>query len=219
MFISVVSNVNVLCEGYDLPSLECIIAARPTRSRGLYKQMGGRLMRPDDDARFKFLLDHAGWTRTHGFLSEPTEHSLTKSEKRPRKNGAANDAPMKECPHCEGVCPISTTTCEECGYDWPKREVEYTNEDLVELDGKMVNRPDAVPQSEKQESFDKFAAQCVSLGRKPNYARVRYQSVYGEWPCKKVGILMPRFFLNYEREVAKRLKSQMIAQAVADATG
>lgn len=43
--IEVLTNCNVLTEGYDAPSTECVIVARPTRSRGLYQQMVGRGLR------------------------------------------------------------------------------------------------------------------------------------------------------------------------------
>jgi len=215
--ISVVSNVNILTEGWDLPRLECVIGARPTRSKNLYKQMGGRLMRPSDDKRFAFLLDHANWTRTHGFLHEPSKHSLTAPEKRPRKNGGG-EKPLKKCPQCDSVHFIGAKFCPECGYVWPKKGIEHTDEHLTELDGKMVKRAHSVPQDERQEAFDRLATQCIDRGYKPNWARVRYQSFYGEWPSKKSGILMPRFFQKYERDFNARLNKQMIAQAAAKAS-
>jgi len=215
--LSVVSNVDILTEGWDLPRLECILGARPTRSKSLYKQMGGRLMRPNDDARIKFLLDHANWTRTHGFLAEPSTHSLTKAERRPRKKKLVFEAPLKSCPNCQSVHASGVMLCIECGYEWPKKEYEFTDEDLVMLDGKMVKRAEVVPVDERQATFDKLATKCVEKGHKPNWARVNYQTVYGEWPSKKTGILMPAFFRSYERDLNKQLKSQMIAQAAADA--
>jgi len=215
--ISVVSNVDILTEGWDLPRLECILGARPTKSKNLYKQMVGRLMRPDDSSRIKFLLDHANWTRMHGFVTEPTAHSLTEPEKRPRKKKGDNSAPLKECPQCESVHPIGSTLCMECGYEWPKKEYEFTDETLVQLDAKMVGRAEAVPQNERQDTFNKLASACVEKGYKPNWARVRYQNIYGEWPCKQTGIGSPGFFRQYEKNLNKKLNSQMIAQAAADA--
>lgn len=41
----VVVNCGVLTEGFDEPSVECVIIARPTSSRGLYVQMAGRGLR------------------------------------------------------------------------------------------------------------------------------------------------------------------------------
>jgi DNA repair protein RadD len=213
--LDVVSNVDILTEGWDLPRLECVIGARPTRSKNIYKQMGGRLMRPDDEKRIAFLLDHANWTRTHGFLYEPTKHSLDKPEKRARRGSGG--APLKECPQCESVSFIGATKCPECGYIWPKGSIETTDEELVELDGQMVNRAEVVPRSERQEAFDKLATQCASKGYKPNWARVRYRNAYGEWPGKGCGISTPHFFRKYEREFKKRLEQQMLVQAAADA--
>jgi len=214
--ISVVSNVDILTEGWDLPHLECIVGARPTRSKSLYRQMGGRLMRPDDDKRFAYLLDHANWTRTHGFLTEPTQHSLTVPEKRPRKNAKNGERPLKECPKCHSVHPLGTTECYECGYEWPKKELRFTDEDLVRLDSRIVHRAEQVPQSERQEAFNCLAARCKENGYKPNWARVQYQNIYGEWPCKETGISMPRFFWQYERDLNRKLRSQEAAQVELD---
>lgn len=42
----VIVNVGVLTEGFDNPGVECIVQARPTKSRCLYSQMVGRATRP-----------------------------------------------------------------------------------------------------------------------------------------------------------------------------
>lgn len=44
--LQVVCNVGVLTEGFDNPSVEVIVMARPTKSRSLYAQMAGRAIRP-----------------------------------------------------------------------------------------------------------------------------------------------------------------------------
>lgn len=43
----VVCNCMILTEGYDDPAVDCIVIARPTRSRPLYIQMAGRGLRVD----------------------------------------------------------------------------------------------------------------------------------------------------------------------------
>jgi len=45
--IQVLINYGILTEGYDDPTIEAIIVARPTKSRALYTQMIGRGLRPD----------------------------------------------------------------------------------------------------------------------------------------------------------------------------
>lgn len=44
--IDVVTNCQVLTEGWDCPAVSCLVLARPTKSIGLYLQMVGRVMRP-----------------------------------------------------------------------------------------------------------------------------------------------------------------------------
>lgn len=44
--IQVIVNCGVLTEGFDCPEVECIIQARPTKSRSLYAQIIGRSLRP-----------------------------------------------------------------------------------------------------------------------------------------------------------------------------
>lgn len=68
--IQVVHNCGVLTEGFDEPTVSCVVNARPTQSAPLYQQMIGRGLRPDlslpPDARGDCLvLDVVGVSRTH----------------------------------------------------------------------------------------------------------------------------------------------------------
>jgi superfamily II DNA or RNA helicase len=58
--IEVVTNCQVLTEGFDLPELGCCILARPTRKMGLYRQMVGRVLRPAPNKVDAIVLDHSG---------------------------------------------------------------------------------------------------------------------------------------------------------------
>ena len=58
--LEVVVNCAVLCEGFDLPDIGCIVLARPTKSMGLFRQMVGRGLRPAPGKDHCLVLDHAG---------------------------------------------------------------------------------------------------------------------------------------------------------------
>ena len=47
--LELVSNCQVLTEGWDCPPVSCIVLARPTKSFGLYLQMVGRGLRSYPD--------------------------------------------------------------------------------------------------------------------------------------------------------------------------
>lgn len=58
-------NVGVFTEGFDDPGVECVVMARPTKSRSLYAQMLGRGTRPSDSIAAKLgLMETADARRT-----------------------------------------------------------------------------------------------------------------------------------------------------------
>jgi superfamily II DNA or RNA helicase len=199
--ISVVSNVGILTEGWDLPHLECVILLRPTRSRSLFKQMVGRIMRPDPDKRFGIVLDHANCTRMHGFVNEVEKYSLNGRESRPRKGAAP--APHKMCKACEYLLPLKEKQCPVCGALQFIVDVKFTDEELVKLDHTNLIREADVPEDIRQEAFVELCRQCVSREFKPNWASVRYMKIYGVWPTIRDGIRKPGFFRSYEHRFKK----------------
>lgn len=64
--IDVVSNCQILTEGFDFPDLSCCILARPTKSVALYLQMVGRVLRTAPGKSGAIILDHAGNVVEHG---------------------------------------------------------------------------------------------------------------------------------------------------------
>src|SRR5262249_37561652 len=68
----VIANCAVLTEGYDEPSADCIIVARPTRSRPLYIQMIGRGTRRYPGKPDCVVLDMAGATNRHDLVTTAT---------------------------------------------------------------------------------------------------------------------------------------------------
>lgn len=108
-----VSNVGVLCEGWDLPACKTMILARPTKSLGLYMQMAGRILRPWEDVR-PIVLDHGGNVDRFGFPHEDREWSLTEKSKDKEPGAPAT----KVCKQCFAYVLASARVCEFCGYEF-----------------------------------------------------------------------------------------------------
>jgi superfamily II DNA or RNA helicase len=62
---TVLTNCNVLTEGFDEPRVSCVIMARPTKSRLLYAQMIGRGTRLHEDKPNLLVMDLADNSREH----------------------------------------------------------------------------------------------------------------------------------------------------------
>lgn len=74
----VLCNSMLLTEGWDCPSVDCIVILRPTKSRGLYSQMVGRGTRLFPGKKELLLLDFLWLTERHE-LCRPA-HLLAKSD-------------------------------------------------------------------------------------------------------------------------------------------
>lgn len=110
----VVSNCNVLTEGFDCPELEVCILARPTLSTSLYLQMVGRVLRPAPGKTMARLHDHAGCLEMHGHPYAERDYSPEKNSRGEKPKKDAEKRPEKKCRACKSI--ISKWPCDACGY-------------------------------------------------------------------------------------------------------
>ena len=68
--IDILVSVTALVMGFDVPSVDCIIVARPTKSQSFYRQLIGRGMRPFPGKKFCLLIDCAGVIKENGMPNE-----------------------------------------------------------------------------------------------------------------------------------------------------
>lgn len=140
--IEVVCNVNVLTEGWDLPSLGCICIARPTKSLTRFLQMTGRVQRPYGNQVPK-ILDHGNNSLRLQVLPDfdVPWPSLWDGSARPKDPGAA--PVVKACPECQAVIAGGFMECPECGAEQPidreRKEKEEREARLEELKQKEID--------------------------------------------------------------------------------
>jgi len=101
----VLVNVQLCTEGWDYPPLAIAIIARPTKSRTLYLQMVGRIMRVATGKKVPILLDHGGVFHTHGLVTDEFDWTT----------GRANSPRYVECPSCGLVHGDPIPDVCECG--------------------------------------------------------------------------------------------------------
>ena len=74
--IKVLSNCLLFTEGFDLPELDVVQIARPTKSLALWLQMVGRVLRPAPGKDYAIILDHTRNWQIHGLPSRPRVWTL-----------------------------------------------------------------------------------------------------------------------------------------------
>ena len=162
----ILSNVDLVGEGFDLPAIEAGILLRPTQSLGMYIQQSGRALRPYPGKECAFILDHAGNCQRHGLPCDDREWSLKGSKGTDKQS--ASSVKIKACPRCYAVQFSGKEACSYCGYEFEKspRKVDYEDGNLVEVDLQAARRTRLTEQG-KADSFESL----VALGRKRGYKR------------------------------------------------
>ncbi|MCD8182718.1 MAG: hypothetical protein LUE99_06105 [Bacteroides sp.] len=84
--ITVLSNVDIVSEGFDAPDCEVVQLARPTKSLALYLQQVGRCMRPAQGKKEGIVLDNAGLWLEYGFCQQDRIWTLEGKKRKNRCN-------------------------------------------------------------------------------------------------------------------------------------
>jgi superfamily II DNA or RNA helicase len=171
--IKVISNCGLFGEGLDIPALEAVQIARPTKSLGLWLQMAGRALRPAPGKDFAILLDH---TRNHLIHGLPTRKRIWTLE-------GVEQAPVKLRKKANGeVEEIEPTAIEEA----PAQLVEV--KELEGVWGEWWGNVLAIQQSRNYKPgwiyyqicdacppADVWIAYANFLGRSPSWAIHRFK--------------------------------------------
>jgi hypothetical protein len=196
--LQVVSNCQILTEGWDQPSAKCVVVARPTKSLVLYKQICGRVLRPccecghppdDHDPAQEhgactkcgcldmkevqpLILDHGGTFDRHGAPHEDVIWDIDGPPKRTQQGK------FKTCPECFAYIPANERKCPHCGHSFvvaiePREGPRTANLPLVER---------ALSPDEKRRFFDQMVRLAKSRGYKPGFPSAKYKEKYGAWP-------------------------------------
>ncbi len=178
--LRVVVNVGVLTEGTDIPAVSCIVLARPTQSRGLWRQMLGRGLRTHPGKTDCVILDHAGCYYAHGLVTDMEELSLKGVTRRP-----SQATPVRQCLSCYAVIKAGPAVCPECGVMFPvvkRSEIKHAEGELVETTVSRPFRKISFYNSEATE-MNALVETAIRNGHKPAWIGFAFQMRFGRWPC------------------------------------
>lgn len=178
----VVSNVALLAEGFDLPSIGCMILARPTKSLTRYIQMVGRALRPAPGKEKALILDHSGTARRLGWPTEELAHGLDDGRRRDAKPRAGEERLPQVCPSCAYVKPFRVHKCPKCGFEPVRRSgVLIKDESLQKVERRNWSAHD------KQAIFSALIGELNRMrirrpSTKDGWVAHKYREMVGVWP-------------------------------------
>jgi DNA repair protein RadD len=178
----------VLTEGWDSPSVSCIVLARPTKSLGLHIQMTGRVLRPWPGKTDALVIDHAGAVFQHGFVDDPIEWVLSEDD---RAVNAAHQSRLNHhapglttCPECSAV-RFEGRPCTVCGWH-PVRKpkaFEVVDGELGEVDRRNRNvSVSAWTTSERLDFYRQLLWIRERLDRRQGWAAHKFKEKFGSFP-------------------------------------
>jgi DNA repair protein RadD len=182
-----IANCMVLTEGFDEPSIGCIVLARPTKQLGLFRQMAGRGLRPAPGKNNLILIDHSGAVFRHGLLEDKIEWTLHTDKRAENPTHAKRDmgaiGRLIECSQC-GAMRTAGEKCQHCGF-LPQRRPDA----IVFADGELarVNRQTRTAAStEDPNERMRWHAMLVHIrnerGYHPKWPLAKYREKFGTWP-------------------------------------
>lgn len=160
----VVTSVNMVLEGYDLPAIECIIWKRPTDSLIVSKQGNGRGLRyiPNKTC---IILDHVGNVFKHGLPDRIVKWSLEGRKKRDKEATIA----VRVCKVCKASFEPAPE-CPECGAPViaEERIIKQTKGELQEI--KQVE----IKQNRKEQGRARTLDQLIALAKQRGYKNPKF---------------------------------------------
>lgn len=178
---TILSNAAMLAEGLDIPHLEVMILARPTKSLIRYIQQAGRILRPYDGKERALILDHSGTCAKLGFPTE--DHDLPLCDGKPKKSAESKprEKEPKVCGGCGYLKEPGLHECPSCGFK-PERtqEVEMADGELKPMSRKDR---DSLPMSVKQSIYSALIGWVLGKGMKAGRAYYLYEEMMGAFPA------------------------------------
>jgi len=179
----IITSVDIISEGTDIPSVGCIVLLRPTKSLALYLQQVGRGLRVTEGKTNCIILDHAGNCFRHGLATQTREWELTTDKIKETKKMVT----IRQCKNCYAVFGPLADKCPECG-----TEITSEPKKMKMVVGELVPI-DEIPQKKLEAKREEWACKTLAewervaflRGYKKGWAYIRYaeqqRKIYGSF--------------------------------------
>ena len=194
--IQLLSSVDMISRGFDMPQADCLIIARPTKSLNYHLQAIGRVLRPAPGKENALILDHAGNFERLGFPDDEFEMVLHTGKDKTKEKKREKKAKLpKPCPKCFFIKEPGQRVCPQCGFETKKQPNVTTKEG--ELEELQKKRKLKATTEDKEKLYSKLLAGAMVAGFKDGWAAHQYRKYFGVWPAKKEGIEPDESFYNW----------------------
>ena len=158
----IVTAVQLLIEGLDLPAIEVIQWLRPTQSLIVYLQGNGRGFRVANGKEKLIILDQVANYKRHGLPDDDREWTLEGRKKgKKRKQDEDADVNIQQCKHCFHIFRPGVAVCPSCG-----KPVEVRQKAEIEVVDGELERIDVTALRKQEQGAARDLVDLVKLGQR-----------------------------------------------------
>jgi superfamily II DNA or RNA helicase len=190
----VLVNVMIASYGFDVPAIDCVVLARPTKSLVLHLQCLGRGMRINEGKTECMVLDHADNVRRIGKADDLYRYTLDLGKtaavnwSREKASGDKEKSQTHTCDICEHMFSGSRV-CPNCGFEIPfaQRDIASTDDDLVRI-SEQITKPLGTGWPEHKDFYRMLVYHANSqagIQKKDGWCAHKYKDRAGDWPDQK----------------------------------
>lgn len=193
--IQMLTNVDLIGEGFDVPDCECVLLLRPTQSLNLFIQSSTRCLRKNGDKK-AIIIDYVNNIQKHGLPTMDRQWSLDKKVKEYDNENDDGTLRIRVCKECfstfEGgdVCPY-------CGAEYELTAIEIENIKEVQLkkveEEKELKRQQYLSSVADKVQYYESVEQCTTWAELTEFAKMKnYKPGFAYVMAKRMGIFVPR---------------------------
>lgn len=193
--IQMLTNVDLIGEGFDVPDCECVLLLRPTQSLNLFIQSSTRCLRKNGDKK-AIIIDYVNNIQKHGLPTMDRQWSLDKKVKEYDNENDDGTLRIRVCKECfstfEGgdVCPY-------CGAEYELTAIEIENIKEVQLkkveEERELKRQQYLSSVADKVQYYESVEQCTTWAELTEFAKMKnYKPGFAYVMAKRMGIFVPR---------------------------
>lgn len=196
----VLTSVQLMIEGVDLPVIAAVQWLRPTQSLVVYMQGNGRGLRTHAGKSHLIILDHVGNYLRHGWPCEERDWSLEGRQKGKRSGPQETRLAIRVCERCFFAIRHDLDHCSVCGevVKIKQREIEIKEGELEKV--KAIEREaEEKKQARIEQGKARTLEELVALGADRKLANA------GPWAANVYASRMGRKATTVEYKNAKAI--------------
>ena len=199
----VLVNFGLFTTGIDIPDIKVVMLMFSTTSLVKYLQCLGRASRVAEGKNDEFIcMDFGRNYERLGRYEDDRDWSVWH-----KTSAGGGVAPVKECPSCGRMVPVSWTDCQFCGYHWPSQQEIYHAE-LQEI----------VAKQEEEETLEQYVARRKLEGwsnnrilvaiciKNPENQKDAFMRAIEVLRTKHGSNVSPKFWFFFKKEILSKVR-------------